>query len=104
MDWIRAFFLKYTNLFGTLGSILAGLTIWLGEQGCLSTGDFAATCSVPWLPASLMPWLTGLFIALTLIGKITRPGGWLRSLVGGTAVVTPNAGVGSVTPEQVASK
>jgi hypothetical protein len=51
-----------------------------------------------------MPWLTGLFIALTLIGKITRPGGWLRSLVGGTAVVTPNAGVGSVTPEQVASK
>lgn len=104
MDSIRNFFLKYTNLFGTLGSVLAGITLWLGEQGCLSTGDFTATCTINWLPVSWMPWLTGVFIALTMIGKLTRPGGVLRSIFGGTAVVTPNAGVGSVTPAQVAEK
>jgi hypothetical protein len=102
MESIRNFFAKYTNLFGTLGSILAAVTIWLGEQGCLSTGDFAATCSISWLPTSLMPWLSGLFIALTMIGKLTRPGGFLHSVFGGTAVITPKAGVGTVTPAQVA--
>ena len=106
MDFIRNFFLKYTNLFGTIGSVLAALTVWLGQQGCLSTGDFAATCTVPWLPVSWMPALTVVFIALTLIGKLTRPGGWLRSLVGGTAVVVPDtspkSGAGTVTPAQVA--
>lgn len=101
MDFIRTFFAKYTNLFGTVGSVLAAITIWLGEQGCLSTGDFAATCKVEWLPAAWMPWLTGLFIVLTLVGKLTRPGGWVRSVFGGTAVITPNAGAGSVTQEQV---
>ena len=104
MDSIRNFFLKYTNLFGTLGSVLAGITLWLGEQGCLSTGDFTATCTINWLPVSWMPWLTGVFIALTMIGKLTRPGGILRSIFGGTAVVTPNASAGSVTPAQVAEK
>lgn len=104
MDFIRNFFAKYTNLFGTLGSVLAAVTIWLGEQGCLSTGDFSATCTISWLPVSLMPWLSGLFIALTLIGKLTRPGGFLHSIFGGTAVIVPEAkaGVGTVTPEQVA--
>lgn len=101
MDFIRTFFAKYTNLFGTIGSVLAAITLWLGEQGCLSTGDFAATCTISWLPASWMPLLTGIFIALTLIGKLTRPGGFLRSVFGDTAVITPNAGVGTVTPEQV---
>lgn len=102
MESIRNFFAKYTNLFGTLGSVLAAITIWLGEQGCFSTGDFAATCSINWLPTSLMPWLSGLFIALTMIGKLTRPGGFLHSVFGGTAVITPKAGVGTVTPAQVA--
>jgi hypothetical protein len=104
MDFLRNFFGKYTNLFGTVGSVLAAITIWLGEQGCLSTGDFAATCTISWLPVSLMPWLSGVFIALTLIGKLTRPGGFLHSIFGGTAVITSKAGVGTVTPEQVASK
>lgn len=104
MDFIRGFFGKYTNLFSTLATVLSGLTIWLGQQGCLSQGDFAATCSVPWLPASWMPTLAIIFIGLTGIGKLTRPGGIIRSVFGDTAVVTPNAGVGSVTPAQVAQK
>lgn len=102
MDFIRNFFAKYTNLFGTLGSVLAAITLWLGEQGCLSTGDFAAKCTISWLPVSWMPWITGVFIALTMIGKLTRPGGFINSIFGGTAVITPKAGVGSVTPSQVA--
>ena len=104
MDFVRNFFAKYTNLFGTLGSVLAAVTIWLGEQGCLSTGDFAATCTINWLPVSWMPMITMLFVALTMIGKLARPGGILRSIFGDTAVITPKAGIGSVTPEQVASK
>lgn len=104
MEFIRAFFAKYTNLFGTLGSVSAAVTIWLGQQGCLSTGDFAATCTISWLPVSWMPAVTVVFVVLTLIGKLTRPGGILRSVFGDTAVITPNAGVGSVTPAQVAEK
>jgi len=104
MDFIRNFFLKYTNLFGTIGSVLAAITLWLGQQGCLSTGDFAATCTINWLPVSWMPMITGVFIVLTIIGKLTRPGGLLRSVFGGTAVISPSASVGAVTPEQVAEK
>lgn len=104
MDSIRAFFLKYTNFFGTLGSVLAGITLWLGQQGCLSTGDLTATCTISWLPVSWMPWITGVFIVLTLIGKLTRPGGFFSSVFGPTVVVVPDAkaGVGTVTPQQVA--
>lgn len=106
LDTIRNFFRKYTNAFGTLSALLTALTAWLAKEGCLSTGDFAATCNIPWLPVSWMPYATGLFIGLTLIGKFTRPGGWLRSLFGGTAVVvstdSPKSVAGTVTPAQVA--
>jgi hypothetical protein len=106
MDSIRAFFQHFTNSFGTISAICIGITGWLAQQGCLSTGDLAATCNITWLPASTMPYITMVFVGLTLVGKLTRPGGWLRSLFGGTAVVvsadSPKAGVGTVTPEQVA--
>lgn len=104
MQTIRDFFTRYSNLFGTIATLLSGLTIWLGQQGCLSTSDLVATCNIPWLPTSWMPYVAGLFIALTLIGKLTRPGGLLRSLIGSTAVVSPTSAVGTVTPDQVASK
>lgn len=106
MDGISAFFRKYTNTFGTLATVLSAITVWLGQQGCLSTGDFTATCTITWLPTTWLPWVTGAFIVLTLVGKLTRPGGILRSLFGGTAVVvaeeSPKSTAGTVTPAQVA--
>jgi hypothetical protein len=104
MDTIRAFFQKYANVLATISTLLSGLTIWLGQQGCLSTGDLAATCSIPWLPASWMPAITIAFIAASLIARAVRPGGFLRGLLGETAVVSPTSAVGTVTPAQVASK
>ena len=105
MDKIRAFFAQFSNLFGTLTTVTAGITIWLGEQGCLSTGDLTATCTISWLPVSWMPYITGAFIVLTVVGKLLRPGGFLRSIFGSTAVVVPDtsrkSGPGTVTPEQV---
>lgn len=101
MQMIRDFFTRNSNLFGTIATLLSGLTIWLGQQGCLSTGDLVATCNISWLPTSWMPYVAGLFIVLTLIGKLTRPGGLLHSLFGKTAVVVDKPGVGTVTPAQV---
>lgn len=105
MEMLQAFFRKYTNTFGTIAALMSSLTIWLAQQGCLSTGDFAATCTIPWLPTSWMPYITGVFIVLTLAGKLFRPGGLLRSFFGGTAVVVSDtsskSGTGTVTPEQV---
>lgn len=105
MEKIRAFFAQYSNLFGTIATLLSGLTIWLAKEGCISTGDLVATCNIPWLPASWMPYVAGLFLVLTAVGKLTRPGGFLRSIFGSTAVVVPDtsskSGPGTVTPEQV---
>lgn len=105
LDFFRNFFQKNTNWIGTVAAALSALTVWLGQQGCLSTGDLAATCTISWLPTSWMPYITGLFIVLTVIGKVTRPGGWLRGLMGSTAVVVPDTSsksvAGTVTPEQV---
>jgi integral membrane sensor domain MASE1 len=57
-------------------------------------------------PPTWAPIAAGVFGVLTLVGKMVRPGGFLHSLFGGTAVIVPEsqAGVGTVTPEQVASK
>lgn len=102
---LKAFFQKYTNLFGTIAAIASAITVWLAEQGCIGAVDvLSSTCTITWLPTSLMPIVTGIFIAGTIVGKLLRPGGILHSLFGSTAVVTKDAGVGSVTPAQVASK
>jgi ABC-type spermidine/putrescine transport system permease subunit II len=99
-------FAKYTNLFGTITIILTVITGTLEKMGCMAgAADFAATCNIPFLPVTWMPVLAIAFGVLTFIGKISRPGGWLGSLFGSTAVVVPESksGVGTVTPSQVAS-
>ena len=48
-----------------------------------------------------MPILAMVFGGVLLLQKLFRPGGPLRSLFGSTAVVSADAGVGAVTPEQV---
>jgi hypothetical protein len=104
---MKAIFGSITNSLGTITGILTALSAFLVSIGC-SPGatDFAATCAVPWLPPSWMPILAGFFGVLTLIGKLLRPGGFLHSMFGGTAVIVPDtspkSGIGTVTPEQVA--
>lgn len=102
---ISDFFQHSTNAFGTIATICTAITGWMVQQGCIGTSDFAATCTIPWAPTSWMPYITAVFIGLTLIGKLFRPGGLLRSLFGGTAVVvsedSSKSGAGTVTPAQV---
>ena len=100
-------FPNLTNAFGTVTGILTAISAFLVSIGCApGASDFAATCAVPWLPPGWMPILAGVFGVLTLIGKAVRPGGFLHSMFGGTAVIVPasQSGVGTVTPNQVASQ
>lgn len=93
-----------TNAFGTITAVLTALTAFMASIGCVpGQSDFAATCTIPWLPTTWAPIAAGVFGVLTLFGKLMRPGGFLHSLFGGTAVIVPadKAGVGTVTPEQV---
>jgi len=99
-------FPNLTNAFGTITGILTAISAFMVSIGCApGATDFAATCAVPWLPPSWMPILAGVFGVLTLFGKAVRPGGFLHSMFGGTAVIVgandPKSGVGTVTPEQV---
>ena len=99
---------KLTNPIGTITAIITFLIGLMTQLGCApGATDFAATCNIPFLPASWMVWVTTLFSALLLTAKALRPGGFFRSLFGSTAVVVPetskNSGAGTVTPEQVAS-
>lgn len=103
---MKEIFGKLTNSFGTITGILTALSAFLVSIGCApGATDFAATCTVPWLPPSWMPILAGIFGVLTLLGKAMRPGGFLHSLFGGTAVIVPASSpasvAGTVTPEQV---
>jgi len=98
-----------TNAFGTITAILTTLTGFLVSMGCTPGAvDFAATCTIPWLPPQYTAIAGGVFGFLTFILKLSRPGGILHSLFGGTAVVIPetnkNSGPGTVTPAQVASQ
>lgn len=95
-----------TNALGTITGILTALSAFLVSIGCApGKTDFAATCSVSWLPPTWMPILAGAFGVITLVLKAIRPGGFLHSLFGTTAVVVDNsAGApGVVTKAQVAS-
>jgi hypothetical protein len=103
---MKEIFGKLTNSLGTITGILTALSAFMVSIGCApGATDFAATCAVPWLPPAWMPILAGAFGVLTLLGKMLRPGGFLHSLFGGTAVIvpetSPSSGVGTVTPEQV---
>jgi len=102
-------FTSLTNAFGTITAVLTAITGFLVSIGCSAGAvDFAATCSIPWLPPQYTAIAGGVFGALTFALKLFRPGGILHSLFGGTAVVVPatnpNSGVGTVTPAQVATK
>lgn len=95
-------FTKLTNAVGTIGAILTVISGALASLGCSAGAtDLAATCNVPFLPTSWMPILAMVFGGVLLLQKLFRPGGPLRSLFGSTAVVSADAGVGAVTPEQV---
>lgn len=98
-----------TNAMGTVTAVLAMVIGVLKTLGCVPGAvDFSATCAIPWLPAQYLPYAVGLTGLVVFLAKITRPGGFLRSLLGDTAVVvpetSPKSGPGTVTPEQVASK
>jgi hypothetical protein len=104
---MKEIFGKLTNSLGTITGILTALSAFMVSIGCApGATDFAATCAVPWLPPAWMPILAGVFGVLTLLGKMLRPGGFLHSMFGGTAVIVPPmaAGPGTVTPNQVASE
>jgi hypothetical protein len=97
-------FTKFTNAFGTITVILASVQAFMVSIGCSAGAtDFAATCAVPWLPASLVPIAAGVFGAITFILKMSRPGGFLHSMFGSTAVINKSGDPGTVTPSQVAS-
>jgi uncharacterized membrane protein YphA (DoxX/SURF4 family) len=104
-------FPNLTNALSSITAILASLTAILASLGCVpGATDFAAKCTIPWLPASWLAYVTiaagGVFGLSTLIGKFSRPGGTLHSFFGQTAVIVSkeNTVVGTVTPEQVAQK
>lgn len=99
--------LNLTNPIGTLSAITAFLVALMTQLGCSpGASDFASTCSIPFLPASWMVYAAMLFSGLLLLAKALRPGGFIRSMFGSTAVVVPESSpkstAGTVTPEQVA--
>lgn len=99
---------KFTNIFGTITAILTAISGFLVTIGCTPGAvDFAATCSIPWLPPAWVAIVAAVFGVITFVLKLTRPGGALGSLFGSTAVVvpetSPHSTAGTVTPQQVAS-
>lgn len=104
--------MNLTNLLGTLTAVLTTVAAFLTALGCApGSSDFAATCTITFLPADWVSYIAlaagGVFGALALLGKLTRPGPKLASLFGSTAVVvpasSPKSGPGTVTPQQVSS-
>lgn len=94
-----------TNSMGTITAVLAMITSLLASLGCTPGAvDFAATCNIPWLPANYVVYAVGLTGLVAFASKLFRPGGFLHSLFGGTAViVAPKDNVvGTVTPSDVA--
>lgn len=97
------------NLTNPLGSVTALIAVILpilaSVFGCTSdaVSDLGAKCSASFLSPTLAIWVTAGFAGLTLLAKLTRPGGIFGSLFGSTAVVVPpeKAKPGVVTKEQV---
>lgn len=99
---------RFTNLFGTITAILAVVSgIMATVLGCTQDAVTNITvCAVEWLPPQYAVIAGAIFGGLSLISKAMRPGGFLYSLFGSTAVVVPadssKSTVGTVTPAQVA--
>lgn len=98
------------NATNAIGTITAILTLLIGVMtqllGCSAASDgISATCTSTIFPASYMVWAAVIFGILTLVLKLVRPGGALRSLFGATAVVVPDAqnAPGVASKSQVAS-
>lgn len=114
LEKIREFARKNTNWVGTVSAVVAAVMAFMTKAaGCTITSlpeDWfpTATCTVEWVPASWLPAIGTFFAVLAIIAKITREGGWFRSLFGSTAVVvspsSPNSGVGTVSPSQVMTR
>lgn len=103
---MKELFQKATNSIGTVTAILAVIS-GIMTQALKCTGvDLTATCQAEWLgPYAATAGM--IFGAIALLSKSLRPGGWLRSWFGSTAVVvppdSPKSTVGTVTPQQVAA-
>lgn len=96
-----------TNILGTITAILTILTGLMTQLlGCAVDAVGVTLCTGDILPAKYMAIASAVFGVLTVIAKLTRPGGALHSLFGATAVVVPEAksSPGVVTPSQVASR
>lgn len=96
----------FTNTMGTITAVLGMVAGLLHSLGCdPGAVDFSATCAIPWLPAQWLPYAVGFTGLVAFASKLFRPGGFLRSLFGGTAVIVPpaEAKAGVVTPTQVAA-
>ena len=99
------------NMTNALGSISAVVTVVLAVMtnvlGCtVPEGSEVAQCSASFLSPAWAGVAMVVFAGLTLVSKLARPGGVLRSLLGGTAVIVPETSpkstAGTVTPEQAA--
>lgn len=98
--------MNLTNPLGSVTAILAVLTPILASVfGCTTdaVADLGAKCTASFLSPTLAIWVTAAFAGITLLAKLTRPGGIFGSLFGSTAVVVPpeKAGTGTVTKAQV---
>lgn len=99
---------KFTNIFGTVTAILAVVSgIMATVLGCTTDAvTNVSVCAVEWLPPQYAVIASAIFGGLALISKAMRPGGFLHSMFGTTAVVvpasSPKSTAGTVTPEQVA--
>lgn len=99
---------KFTNIFGTVTAILAVISgIMSTVLGCTQDAvTQITTCAVEWLPPQYAVIASAIFGGLSLISKAMRPGGFLHSMFGTTAVVVPSENkhstAGTVTPAQVA--
>lgn len=94
------------NLFGTIAAIVAvvmgGMTQILG---CTTDAAVTAVCTASWLPPQYAGYAVLVFSGLAIAAKLFRPGGPVKGLIGGTAIIVPDAeaGPGVVTPAQVAA-
>lgn len=98
--------MNFTNPLGSITAILAVLSPILASVfGCVEDANaaFGAKCTATFLTPTMMMWVTGAFAATVIISKAIRPGGWLHSFFGTTAVQVPaeKAGPGTVTKAQV---
>ena len=99
--------MNLTNALGTVTAILTALSAIMAQVlSCEPVAEIAAKCDAAFLSPNMAAYSAAGFAVVTILLKMLRPGGVIRSLFGSTAVVVPEAkaGPGVVTPAQVASK